>query len=241
MARTVDLEAHAERRRSFLEAAARLLERKGFERMTVQDVLDDVGQSKGAFYHYFESKQDLVEALIQTMGGELCDELERRLEGLELSAPEKLMTFVSQSSSLKLERKRLWAALLPIWVQPGNAAIRDRMTSQTQARMAPVLAQIVRDGVAEGSFTNEYPDQAARMVFALAQDLNALTMRLLSTPGQTVSRTELEQACDGYNDAVERLLGAPSGSIRLVEPKQLTVWLEARNEASEAAPVAAGV
>ena len=233
------MEAHAERRRSFLEAAARVLERKGYEQMTVQDVLDDVGQSKGAFYHYFESKQDLVEALIQTLGGDLCDELERRLEGLELSAPEKLMTLVSQSSSLKLERKRLWAALLPMWVQPGNAAIRDRMTSQTQDRMAPVLAQIVRDGVAEGAFTSEYPDQAARMVFALAQDLNALMMRLFTTPGAKVSPTHLKQAFDAYNEAVERFLGAPTGSIRLMEPKQVTVWLEARSEARSAASIAA--
>jgi AcrR family transcriptional regulator len=53
---------HRQRRDTFLDAAQRLVQTKGYERMTVQDVLDDVGTSKGAFYHYSDSKQALLEA-----------------------------------------------------------------------------------------------------------------------------------------------------------------------------------
>ncbi|HIE93389.1 MAG TPA: TetR/AcrR family transcriptional regulator, partial [Acidobacteria bacterium] len=116
MARTVDDAAHAQRRQSFLEAAGRVIERKGYEQMTVQDVLDDVGQSKGAFYHYFDSKQALVEGLVGRLSKAIFTHLEQRVSAPDLSALDKLTCLFRESSQLKLERKGLWSALLPMWL-----------------------------------------------------------------------------------------------------------------------------
>ena len=51
MARTLDPDAHAQRRQAFLEVAAQVIERKGYEGMTIQDILNTMQASKGAFYH----------------------------------------------------------------------------------------------------------------------------------------------------------------------------------------------
>ena len=51
MARTV--KAHAVRRNEILDVAQRLIYTKGYEQMTIQDILDGLQISKGAFYHYF--------------------------------------------------------------------------------------------------------------------------------------------------------------------------------------------
>ena len=55
--------AHAVRRDEFVDAAQRLIQSPGYEQMSVQDVLDELGASKGAFYHYFDSKEALLEAV----------------------------------------------------------------------------------------------------------------------------------------------------------------------------------
>ncbi len=60
MPRTLNPAAHALKRDAFLDAAERLIRTKGYEQMTVQDVLDELGASKGAFYHYFDSKEALL-------------------------------------------------------------------------------------------------------------------------------------------------------------------------------------
>ena len=62
MARTVDTEAHAVRREAFVDVAQRLMQTKGYEQMSIQDVLDELDASRGAFYHYFDSKTALLEA-----------------------------------------------------------------------------------------------------------------------------------------------------------------------------------
>ena len=61
MARTLDPAAHALRRDEFVDAAQRLIQSRGYEQMSIQDVLDELGASKGAFYHYFDSKEGLLD------------------------------------------------------------------------------------------------------------------------------------------------------------------------------------
>ncbi len=73
MARIV--KEHAVRRNEILDVAQRLVNTKGYEQMTIQDILDDLQISKGAFYHYFDSKQALLEAIIERM----VDEVEQLL------------------------------------------------------------------------------------------------------------------------------------------------------------------
>src|SRR5215831_16667548 len=57
----------AVRRNEILDVAQRLVYTKGYEQMTIQDIVDDLQLSKGAFYHYFDSKQALLEALVQRL------------------------------------------------------------------------------------------------------------------------------------------------------------------------------
>src|SRR5438445_13487999 len=64
MARTVNPTLHTVRRDAFLDAAQRLIETKGYEAMSVQDVLDALEVSRGAFYHYFDSKRALLGAVV---------------------------------------------------------------------------------------------------------------------------------------------------------------------------------
>src|SRR2546428_13357689 len=65
MARTVNPTLYTVRRDAFLDVAQRLIQTKGYEAMSVQDVLDELEVSKGAFYHYFDSKQALLEAVVE--------------------------------------------------------------------------------------------------------------------------------------------------------------------------------
>ena len=61
MARTVNATVYAVRRDAFIDAAQRLIQAKGYEQMSIQDVLDELDASTGAFYHYFDSKAALLD------------------------------------------------------------------------------------------------------------------------------------------------------------------------------------
>ena len=61
------VKAAAVRRLELLDIAQRLFLERGYERTTVNDVIDAAGVSKGAFYHHFRAKEDLLEAIAERM------------------------------------------------------------------------------------------------------------------------------------------------------------------------------
>src|SRR4051794_18530999 len=93
MARTIKKQEHAEKRNEILNAAQRLVYAKGYERMTIQDILADVQISSGAFYHYFDSKPAVLEAFIERIQQETEKPLLPIVHDPHLPAIEKLQGF----------------------------------------------------------------------------------------------------------------------------------------------------
>ena len=240
MPRVVDVRARASRRERFLEAAARLIVTKGYEHMTVQDVLDDVQQSKGAFYHYFDSKQALFEGLIDDEIGRIFDAWQRLVEIPGQPAVEKLRQLFQEGNRLKLERKGFGLALLPMWLSDENAVIRQRMLFRAQERLTPVLSQVITAGIEEGVFVTRYPDDAGRIVFAVVQDFEEVLIRLIvAAQSGGGDRVRVEQIVAAYHEVLERILGARSGALELFDVAQIMDWFDRSGEHVEVEQISA--
>ena len=70
MARILREEEYTAKRNEILDVALQLVYSKGYDKMTIQDILDQLKISKGAFYHYFNSKVDVLEAVVERMATE---------------------------------------------------------------------------------------------------------------------------------------------------------------------------
>src|ERR1700758_5079686 len=114
MARAVNVVEQAARRDAILDAAQRLILSNGYERLTVQDILEDLQISKGALYHYFDSKAAVVEALTQRLVDDVARALARIVEAPELDAADKLQLFFGEIVRWKSERQNLMVAMLPV-------------------------------------------------------------------------------------------------------------------------------
>ena len=241
MPRVVDVRARASRRERFLEAAARLIVTKGYEHMTVQDVLDDVQQSKGAFYHYFDSKQALFEGLIDDEIGRIFDAWQRLVEIPDQSALEKLRQLFQEGNRLKLERKGLGLALLSMWLSDENAVIRQRMLFRARERLTPLLSQVITAGIEEGVFVTRYPDEVGRIVFAVVQDFEEVLIRLIvaKPSGGGADRVRAEQVVAACHEVLERILGTRSGALQLFGVAQVMDWFDRSGEHVEVEQISA--
>src|ERR1700761_8693177 len=105
MARTVNVVEQAARRDAILDAAQRLILSNGYERLTIQDILDDVQMSKGAFYHYFDSKPAVVEALTERLVGDSERALAPIADDPEAGAVKKLQSFFGEIIRWKSQRQ----------------------------------------------------------------------------------------------------------------------------------------
>jgi AcrR family transcriptional regulator len=226
MPRVVIEEEYAVKRNEILEAAQRLVYTKGYEKMSVQDILDELSISKGAFYHYFDSKQALLDGLVERMLDDAEQVLQPIVEASDLPAIQKLQRYFESGGRWKTARKSFMLDIMRVWYTDSNALIRQKQEAASIKRIAPKLTEIVRQGLGEGVFTTTYPDQIGSMIWGLAQGISDHVVELLLTEApQTDALQRLEEIIGAYSEALERMLGAPAGSLPLMDVELLKEWV----------------
>lgn len=225
MPRIVREEEYALRRNQILDTALRLVYTKGFEQMTIQDILDNQQISKGAFYHYFDSKSAVLEALVERIVDDVEPLLLSIVQDSRLSALEKFQRFFDTTARWKTDRKDLMLGLMRMWYADENAILRQKVFASTLKRVSPLLAVIAQQGVREGVFTTSYPDTVCQMFFYFLQGLGeAFVELLLADADKQAAMQQATGLIAAYNEALERVLGAPRGSINLIDEETLEAW-----------------
>src|SRR5205809_190919 len=225
MARTRNATVHAVRRDAFVDAAQRLIQVKGYEQMSIQDVLDELDASRGAFYHYFGSKADLLEAVVGRLTEAATEALQPMVDDPDLSAVEKLNGLFSGIARWKGERTDLVRAVLATWLADDNAIVREKLRQGTVLRLTPVLGRIVAQGRSEGWPAFGEPDHVARVLVTLIQGTNeAATELYFARQADTIGYAEVEPRLAVYWQAMERTLGLPAGSIAVINRATLREW-----------------
>jgi AcrR family transcriptional regulator len=238
MVRIVKEHEYAARRNAILDAAQRAVETKGYEQMAIADLLGELQMSSGAFYHYFDSKPALLLALVERMGDQVEQFVLPIVHDPTLSALDKLQRFFATLDRGKLAHKEFVLAFLRVWYADKNAIVRHKLYTARVKRLTPWLEEIIRQGVEEGVLTTPYPDQAARVVISLFEDLGYATVELLLSgerlPGDL---PRFERIVEAWADALERVLGAPAGCLPRPSREELSQWLAAPSGQKEEQPV----
>lgn len=224
MARTV--KDNSTRRNQILDVAQQLVYTKGYEQMTIQDLLDTLNISKGAFYHYFDSKPALLEALIERMIDEVKKIIQPIVDDQRLTALEKFERYFDTVSRWKTAQKDFLLAILRVWYNDNNAIVRQKVLTTGTRLIAPVLSSIILQGIQEGVFTNPYPDRIGEVVFTMMMGFSDnLAQDILNWNTETDNFSHLENTLAVVTDALERVLGAQKDSIHLIDKAVLKEWL----------------
>jgi TetR/AcrR family transcriptional regulator, transcriptional repressor for nem operon len=234
MARTVNEKEYAIRRNAILDMTQRLVYTKGYEQMAIQDILNELQMSKGAFYHYFESKPALLEALIERMQQEAEQLLLPIVQDPHLGALEKFQRYIDAGVRWKTARKTFLIELLRVWYSDHNAIVRQKMWATMSKTAMPLLMAIIHQGIREGVLNIPFPDQVGAVVLSFIYGLGDAFAELLLSPqshGDELQRAERLVAA--YGDALERVLGAPAGSLKLMDAAALREWFASPSDHAE--------
>jgi AcrR family transcriptional regulator len=226
VARTLNPERHAVRREAFVEAGQRLIATRGYERLNVQDVIDAVGASKGAFYHYFASKEALLEAVVDRIGDAALAGVRPIVEDPALSAIEKLEAMFATMARFKAAQKELVLGLVHVWLSDDNAIFREKVRRTGMERMAPHLAEIVRQGIAAGEFGPSHPEETARVLISLMTTVNEdLAQMIVRDQAERLPLEVVERTIDAYTNAFERILALPPPRrLTILDPETIKFW-----------------
>ncbi len=157
-----------ETRANILDAAVRHFAISGYDAASVDDICEEAGVSKGAFYHHFPSKQTVFLALLQGW----LKTIDTGLEGLRKeTVPE---TFVAMTNLLPViftTADNNLPMFLEFWTQASRDETVWQATIDPYRHYREHFASLIRDGITEGSFKPVDPESAAQVVVSLAVGL----------------------------------------------------------------------
>lgn len=211
-----------QRRQAIVEAAEQLFYKNGYEGTSVQDVLDVLKLSKGGFYHHFDSKLRLLEAICGQKVEAACTYAENALAAAGDNAIDQMNALLSHIGLLNQESMDFIGLIVRVAYGGEGALLRDSLKRGYIEKLLPHMRQVVLKGFEQGVFFTAYPDRLAELLLNLGACLtDEIGFTLALEKGNPECTITILEKLNAYRHAVETLLNAPYGSIQLYDMSKL--------------------
>ena len=151
-------------REKILNTATQLFIQKGSEKTSMQDIAQTAGISKGAIYHHFKSKDEIVLAVMRSRQELMEEEMKQWLKATEnLTGREQLQTILK--SNLESQTARATDGIVGEYEK--DAGFILTMMRDNLRIGAPLVSDIIKKGMADGSLQPQYPEEAAEVFLLL--------------------------------------------------------------------------
>ncbi|MBN1797758.1 MAG: TetR/AcrR family transcriptional regulator [Spirochaetales bacterium] len=204
-----------ERRKEIIQTALKLFLKKGYAHTAVSEIVKNINVAQGTFYHYFKSKEDILDAIIETYITSILDEIETVAGDKNLTALEKLEQIsyaqlrVNQRFNMNLHSIK-------------GVDIHERLIAQVVKKIVPIMADIVSEGAKAGVFNVKYP--------LVATEIFMVAGNMLFDPGIfNWNKSELETRVDILIELMESTFGVRKGSFSFYK-KLMTGGREIKGE-----------
>jgi AcrR family transcriptional regulator len=219
------------RRAELLDRATALFVQHGYDNVSLNDLIAAVGVSKGAFYHWFPSKDELITALAERSARDQFTAIEEAIARCGGTALDRLNALLQAGFDVKMRMgaPEHLAAMVSL-LRPENAHLYGRIVAVSEDLVRPLLARVISDGVREGVFRTFDADGVADMILGLSARVNANVVQIVDAADQSArdhavdvltSRLEL------HGLAVDRILELPDGSLDVLDRAQVETMVAA--------------
>ncbi|MCP5507121.1 MAG: TetR/AcrR family transcriptional regulator [Chlamydiales bacterium] len=192
------------RRDEILKVARNLFLTKDYDKTTMVDIMDALKIAKGTIYHYFKSKEALFEAVIEDIVEENIKHMRTLVKNTPKNALEKIQLLVN-AGNISQENEKIIERLH----KPANDALHSRLLAATLMKQAPLYAEIIQQGCAEGIFRTEAPLECAEFILSAIQFLTDMGI-------YPWTEEDLKRRMQAFPILIEQLLQAPPGSFQFL-------------------------
>lgn len=192
------------RKAEIIAAARKLFLAKEYEKTTLQDIMGHLGIAKGTIYHYFDSKEDLLEAVVIEMVDARLGEIEAKLKEVRGNALQKIEKLVEFGNMAKEQPE-----ILEELHRPTNAGMHLRILVETLIKLAPIYEALIRQGCEEGIFHTEHPRECAELILSAIQFLTDKGIYAWSD-------VDLKRRMKAFPALIEQQLKAAPGSFKFL-------------------------
>lgn len=157
---------YAPKREALAKTAFDLFLTQGYENTTVTQIMKAVGLTKAGMYHYFPSKEAILDAAVDLGMAAAIRQTREDMAGLGVM--EKMLRFTQGSATPNsmMEKFREYRR------KNRDSYAAYRIREKGVHAFIPLLEEIIREGVAEGIYKTPYPRQAAEFMVLLVRAIS---------------------------------------------------------------------
>ena len=144
-----------------LDTSLQLFMKKGFDATSISDILSQLDIARGTLYYHFESKEAIMDAIIERLLNQVLEKIEKLMTNDSLSQAEKFMGFFT---SINLTQLTGDEEIVDYFNQPQNALFHEKSNRLLIKKLSPVLAQIISEGMESGLFDTPFPAETAELI-----------------------------------------------------------------------------
>ncbi len=215
------MEKEANRREEIIDASGELFFTKGYSDTSIQNIIDKTNIAKGTLYHYFKSKDDILDSLTKKYIASYYSKVIKKLDS-NLNAIEKFNFFFSYTQNWKLKNLKLMRVMLSVFMSEKNLPLRNRLIVNSLETVFPIYKQIIDQGIREGLFKVFNSELTAEFLLgSLNIHGEMMTKILLDESLGEEAMKKLKDQVHFIEDSMERILGAEKGVLKIVPEEQL--------------------
>lgn len=157
---------HYMKRELILDAMQNLMNQNLTETISVSDIAKKAGIGKGSIYYYFHSKNDIIEAVIERSYSNAIEESKKLVCSTDIDAFTKMeiIFHTCLESSSELKRQEENSTFIEI---QQSALIHQQFITIITKNLKPILADVIRQGICEGTIQCECPEETAEIVLLI--------------------------------------------------------------------------
>lgn len=150
---------------NIITISAKLFAEKGYDKTSMQDIVDAVGMSKGGIFHHFSSKEDIFNAVMERQFEQITETVKKWLDDMHgLTAKEKLRGLIRRNL---MDEKIIKESGNMISSAAESPQIILAFTQDNVKKLAPIIADVIREGIEDRSISTAFPNECAEVLLLL--------------------------------------------------------------------------
>ena len=199
------------KKEQILDVSLSLFLEKGYDNTSISDILSNLNIARGTLYYHFESKEAIMDTIIERSIKNVIEEAKGIVFRKGMTVQEKMFTLFSSTSMKRLSGRELMIDYLN---QPQNALFHEKINRSFIQEIVPLLGDLIKEGVEEGTFINAYPYESAEMILVMI-------IGFMDVYYDNADENDIKRRTESLLYNMERILGVKEGSFDMFKSLSL--------------------
>ena len=207
-----------DRKKQLLKIASKLFLENGFEKTSIQEIIDHANIARGTFYHHFKSKDSILKELISRFINDMLLEIGKSEHEESKMLNHRLNNLFKSINNYELNQSNTLHLLLKTMYSDSNLKLRKYFTQMLINKFSPIIDSMISDSIKENEIKSDILNNIGKLIIQIKILCNeSLCSLFFNDDSYEDLHKKIKESIRQYEYAIEKILNLKSNSIVLID------------------------